>query len=83
MTRGEIKFALHVESVLNRIPEPEFRQLMVEALMILTLLAENETNIQFGPGFVNVQGIVKEANKIFIQEQVKTYSSDMVMWLYN
>jgi hypothetical protein len=31
MTRREIKFALQVESILNLIPEPEYRELIVEA----------------------------------------------------
>ena len=31
MTAGELKFALQVEMVHNRIPKPEYRQLMVEA----------------------------------------------------
>ena len=30
-----MKFALEVESVLNAVPEPEFRQLLVEALIML------------------------------------------------
>ena len=34
MTKREIKFALMVEAVLNRIPEPEYRQLLVEALIV-------------------------------------------------
>jgi phosphorylase kinase alpha/beta subunit len=38
MTSEEIKFALSVEQVLNSVPQPEYRQLMVEALMILHLL---------------------------------------------
>ena len=35
MTSGEMKFALEVESVLNAVPEPEFRQLLVEALIMM------------------------------------------------
>ena len=40
MTPGEMKFALRVEGALNTIPEPEFRQMMVEALMVLSLISE-------------------------------------------
>jgi hypothetical protein len=32
MTSGEMKFALRVESVLNTVSEPEFRQLLVSAI---------------------------------------------------
>lgn len=35
MTRREIKFALHVEQVLNQINEPEYRQLIIESLALL------------------------------------------------
>ncbi len=35
MTSNEMKFALEVESVLNTIPEPEFRQLIVSKSVII------------------------------------------------
>lgn len=41
MTPGELKFALEVETALNTIPQPEYRQLVVEALMVLTLVTEH------------------------------------------
>lgn len=41
MTSGELKFALRVETVLNTITQPEYRQLVVEALMVLTLVVEH------------------------------------------
>ena len=41
MTSGEMKFALRVESVLNTVPEPEFRQLLVETLILLAMVVEN------------------------------------------
>ncbi|XP_054829162.1 phosphorylase b kinase regulatory subunit alpha, liver isoform isoform X4 [Eublepharis macularius] len=42
MTACEIKFAVHVESVLNHVPQPEYRQLLVEAILVLTVLSEIE-----------------------------------------
>jgi len=69
MTTGEIKFALTVESVLNRIPDPEYRQLLVEALIVLSLVAENQTNVQLGPGLVRVENIVHVANELFLADQ--------------
>ena len=38
MTSGEMKFHLTCEAVLNTILTPEFRQLVVEAIMLLTLM---------------------------------------------
>ncbi|KAM6427444.1 phosphorylase b kinase regulatory subunit alpha, skeletal muscle isoform 3-T3 [Liasis olivaceus] len=67
MTPGEIKFAVHVESVLNRVPQPEYRQLFVEAILVLTLLTDAD-----GPsigGLVAVDRIVHVANDLFYQEQ--------------
>ena len=46
MTSGEMKFALVVESVLNSVPEPEYRQMLVEALCVVSMVVENQvTNI--------------------------------------
>ncbi|KAH9381475.1 hypothetical protein HPB48_008717 [Haemaphysalis longicornis] len=42
MTPGELKFALRVEETLNKVPEPEYRQLLVEAFMVLSLIVEHE-----------------------------------------
>lgn len=68
MTPQEIKFAVHVESVLNRVPQPEYRQLLVEAIMVLTLLSSTEMN-SIG-GIIHVDQIVQTANQLFLQDQV-------------
>ncbi|XP_043929002.1 phosphorylase b kinase regulatory subunit alpha, liver isoform isoform X2 [Protopterus annectens] len=67
MTAGEIKFALHVESVLNHVPQPEYRQLLVEAILVLTILADMEVN-SIG-GIIHVERIVDMANDMFLQDQ--------------
>lgn len=69
MTSGELKFALRVESVLNRIPEPEYRQLCVEALMVLSLLVEHNICPSLGH-ILQVEDLVHTANSIFLKEQV-------------
>uniref|UniRef100_A0A8C6Y6K3 Phosphorylase b kinase regulatory subunit n=1 Tax=Naja naja TaxID=35670 RepID=A0A8C6Y6K3_NAJNA len=68
MTACEIKFAVHVESVLNHVPQPEYRQLLVEAILVLTLLSEIDVN-SIG-GIIHVDRIVHIANDLFLQEQV-------------
>ena len=70
MTPGELKFALQVEMVLNRIPQPEYRQLMVEALMVLCLIVENDNGHSRWDHIISVDGLVKRANEIFLEEQV-------------
>ena len=42
MTSGEMKFALVVESVLNSVPEPEYRQMLVEAICVVSMIVENQ-----------------------------------------
>lgn len=70
MTPGELKFALQVEQVLNSIPQPEYRQLMVEALMVLTLIVEHNA-VQCLGGIINVEHLVHKANQIFLDDQRK------------
>ncbi|XP_036396650.1 phosphorylase b kinase regulatory subunit alpha, liver isoform isoform X1 [Megalops cyprinoides] len=67
MTEGEIKFAVHVESVLNHVPQPEYRQLLVETIMVLTLVADLE--IPSIGGIIHVDRIVQMANDLFRQDQ--------------
>ncbi|KAI1898894.1 hypothetical protein AGOR_G00077100 [Albula goreensis] len=67
MTPGEIKFAVHVETVLNRVPQPEYRQLLVEAILVLTMLAD--VDIQSIGSIIHVEKIVHIANDMFYQDQ--------------
>ena len=69
MTSGELKFALAVETVLNSIPQPEYRQLIVEALMVLTLVAEYNVVISLG-GIIQIEQLVHAANELFLDDQV-------------
>ncbi|XP_028935529.1 phosphorylase b kinase regulatory subunit alpha, liver isoform isoform X2 [Ornithorhynchus anatinus] len=74
MTPCEIKFAVHVESVLNRVPQPEYRQLLVEAILVLTLLLDLEAS-SIG-GIIHVDQIVQMANDLFRQEQASLGAAD-------
>ncbi|XP_040323651.1 phosphorylase b kinase regulatory subunit alpha, skeletal muscle isoform isoform X1 [Herpailurus yagouaroundi] len=76
MTPGEIKFSVHVESVLNRVPQPEYRQLLVEAILVLTMMADIE--IHSIGSIIAVEKIVHIANELFLQEQ-KTLGADDTM----
>ena len=70
MTSGEMKFALEVESVLNTVPEPDFRQLLVEALIILCEAVVNKI-VPLLHEVIDVEAIVHEANKIFLRDQLQ------------
>ncbi|XP_030430242.1 phosphorylase b kinase regulatory subunit alpha, skeletal muscle isoform isoform X1 [Gopherus evgoodei] len=77
MTPGEIKFSVHVESVLNRVPQPEYRQLLVEAILVLTMLADVE--IHSIGGIIAVEKIVHIANDLFCQEQKALGADDNML----
>jgi phosphorylase kinase alpha/beta subunit len=64
-----MKFALEVEGALNTIPRPDFRQLMVEALLTLALMVEYNVVQTFG-GTIYVEEIVRTANKLFLEDQL-------------
>ncbi|XP_062440940.1 phosphorylase b kinase regulatory subunit alpha, skeletal muscle isoform isoform X3 [Rhea pennata] len=77
MTPGEIKFAVHVESVLNRVPQPEYRQLLVEAILVLTMLVDMEVH-SIG-GIIAVEKILHIANDLFYEEQKALGADDHML----
>ncbi|XP_075018777.1 phosphorylase b kinase regulatory subunit alpha, skeletal muscle isoform isoform X5 [Calonectris borealis] len=77
MTPGEIKFAVHVESVLNRVPQPEYRQLLVEAILVLTMLVDMEVHT-IG-GIIAVEKILQTANDLFYEEQKALGADDHML----
>ncbi|XP_027518123.1 phosphorylase b kinase regulatory subunit alpha, skeletal muscle isoform isoform X1 [Corapipo altera] len=77
MTPGEMKFAAHVESVLNRVPQPEYRQLLVEAILVLTMLVDMEVHT-IG-GIIPVEKILHRANDLFYEEQKALGADDQML----
>ena len=71
MTKEEPKFALLVEEALNRIPEPEYRQLIVESCMLIVMLAEKEPYFYLNE-IITIDRIVERANVMFLQDQSKS-----------
>lgn len=73
MTRREIKFALQVEQLLNLIAEPEYREIIIEALTLLggnlNKLLMGNPRIQCDKAF-EVETIVHIANRIFVEHNV-------------
>lgn len=70
MTAGEIKFAVQVESVLNHVPQPEYRQLLVETVMVVGLIADVDVD-NIG-GIIHVDRVLHLANDLFLSDQVLT-----------
>ncbi|XP_055012246.1 phosphorylase b kinase regulatory subunit alpha, skeletal muscle isoform isoform X2 [Boleophthalmus pectinirostris] len=77
MTPGEIKFSVHVETVLNRVPQPEYRQLLVEAILVLTMLADVE--IDSIGSIIHVEKIVHAANDMFYKDQKDLGAEESVL----
>lgn len=67
MTAGEIKFAVQVESVLNHVPQPEYRQLLVETVMVVGLIADVDVD-NIG-GIIHVDRVLHLANDLFLSDQ--------------
>ena len=69
MTQKELKFALSVEATLNRIPDPSYRQLFVEALSILSTLSSHDNGKTAFRGVIQVDYLIVAANDLFLADQ--------------
>lgn len=74
MTAGEIKFAVQVESVLNHVPQPEYRQLLVETVMVLGMIAD--VDVDSIGGIIHVDRILHLANDLFVNDQKSISACD-------
>ena len=70
MTSGEMKFALVVESVLNSVPEPEYRQLLVEAIVVISMIVENRVTLFILSSF---PGIIKITDKYVLHNFITNH----------
>ncbi|GMR41916.1 hypothetical protein PMAYCL1PPCAC_12111 [Pristionchus mayeri] len=70
MTRREIKFALEVEEVLNQIPEPEYRELVIETIYLVSRLEKLTTEYSSIPSDrpIDIDNIIQRANAIFVDQ---------------
>ncbi|GMS89003.1 hypothetical protein PENTCL1PPCAC_11178 [Pristionchus entomophagus] len=70
MTRREIKFALQVEEVLNQIPEPEYRELVIETIYLVGRLEKLTTEYSTIPSDrpIDIDNIIQRANAIFVDQ---------------
>lgn len=64
MTRSEIKFALIVEQMLNHIQTPEYRQLVVELLCIVSTILLRNPELMFNQQ-LDLDVLIKEAAYIY------------------
>ncbi len=78
MTPGELKFALLLESKLNSIPDPEYRQLVVEVLMVVGLVAKASSQPSFGHTPILVDRLINLGLQLFLQDQVHAASTPYI-----
>ncbi|KAL3312556.1 Phosphorylase b kinase regulatory subunit alpha [Cichlidogyrus casuarinus] len=72
MTRGEIKFALKVENCINCITTPEYRQLCVEAMMVLgTMISHDTDRVIELHCIICVDDLVAHAHRLFLEDHQK------------
>src|SRR5262245_19568047 len=72
MTRKVSKFSLEVEQVLNMISEPEYREVVIEALTFighLDKLVVGESRIPTDRVF-EVEQVIYHANRLFVEHNV-------------
>ncbi|XP_067903776.1 phosphorylase b kinase regulatory subunit alpha, skeletal muscle isoform isoform X3 [Heterodontus francisci] len=77
MTPGEIKFAVQVETFLNNVPQPEYRQLLVETILVITMLAD--IDVQSIGEIIHVDHIAHMANNLFIEEQTALGADNIML----
>jgi len=71
MTSGEMKFHLECEALLTSVSLPDYRQLVVEAILVLILIVEYNVVTYLG-GYIKVENIVKKANQIFLEDHAQS-----------
>ncbi|XP_071752313.1 phosphorylase b kinase regulatory subunit beta isoform X2 [Centroberyx gerrardi] len=68
MTMYEMNFSLLVEDTLKNIVLPEYRQIIVELLMVVSIVLERNPELEFGEK-VDLDGLVKEAFNDFQRDR--------------
>ncbi|XP_078688666.1 phosphorylase b kinase regulatory subunit beta-like isoform X2 [Branchiostoma floridae x Branchiostoma belcheri] len=75
MTLSEMNFALLVERMLGRIAQPEYRQIMVEMLMVLSTILYRNPELEF-QGCVELDKLVQESFQYFQQDQSQSHGQE-------
>uniref|UniRef100_A0A2H8TML0 Phosphorylase b kinase regulatory subunit n=1 Tax=Melanaphis sacchari TaxID=742174 RepID=A0A2H8TML0_9HEMI len=75
MTHSELQFALYVESMLNQLEKPEYRQLIVELLCIVSTILIRNPELTLKE--LNLDNLVIEANRMFCKDNQMTRSDNL------
>uniref|UniRef100_A0A0K2UPD9 Phosphorylase b kinase regulatory subunit n=1 Tax=Lepeophtheirus salmonis TaxID=72036 RepID=A0A0K2UPD9_LEPSM len=77
MTSEELNFALAVEQFLNFVSYPEYRQLLVEVLMVLIMAQERRITKSLDDS-IDLDKIVHLANELFLIDQVRHHTHILI-----
>ncbi|KAG7256589.1 hypothetical protein CRUP_036711 [Coryphaenoides rupestris] len=81
MTMYEMNFSLLVEDTLQSIVLPEYRQIIVELLMVVSIVLERNPELEFAEK-VDLGGLVKEAFADFQQDRGHLEGKDEQLFLF-
>uniref|UniRef100_A0A452IV42 Phosphorylase b kinase regulatory subunit n=1 Tax=Gopherus agassizii TaxID=38772 RepID=A0A452IV42_9SAUR len=70
MTMYEMNFSLLVEDMLQNIDQPEYRQIIVELLMVVSVILERNPELEFQDK-VDLDKLVKEAFHYFQKDEIR------------
>ncbi|XP_063877835.1 probable phosphorylase b kinase regulatory subunit beta isoform X2 [Scylla paramamosain] len=75
MSSGELNFALTVQSLLNHIQHPEYRQIVVELFSVVATILERNPELKF-LHVLNLDQIFKDAFKMFLKDHGREWTDD-------
>ncbi|XP_050711769.1 probable phosphorylase b kinase regulatory subunit beta isoform X6 [Eriocheir sinensis] len=75
MSSGELNFALTVQSLLNQIQHPEYRQIVVELFSVVATILERNPELKF-LRVLNLDQIFKDAFKMFLKDLGREWTED-------
>ncbi|XP_039242096.1 phosphorylase b kinase regulatory subunit beta isoform X4 [Pipra filicauda] len=81
MTMYEMNFSLLVEDMLQNIDQPQYRQIIVELLMVISVILERNPELEFQDK-VDLDKVVQEAFHDFQKDQSSPNQNDMTAF-YN
>ncbi|ROT72681.1 putative phosphorylase b kinase regulatory subunit beta isoform X1 [Penaeus vannamei] len=80
MSHSDLNFALAVQSLLNRIQHPEYRQIVVELISVIATILERNPELKFTHA-VDLDQIVRDAFKMYMKDLGKEVTED-ISYLY-
>ncbi|KAG0711404.1 putative phosphorylase b kinase regulatory subunit beta [Chionoecetes opilio] len=76
MSAGELNFALTVQSLLNHIQHPEYRQIVVEVFSVVATILERNPELKF-LRVLNLDQIFRDAFKMFLKDLGREWTEDL------